>query len=372
MDLLLAGVIVTAVIFAGSNGFHDAALTIGNAVVGRSINPRWALGLAVVFNFIGALLGEGIASVVANQIVHFDGDPEVILTSLIIAFVAATAWSLFTYYLALPVSSTHCLIGGLLGAGIVLGFTVNSAEALNSVILPLVISPILGFVLSWGLTALLSKTFAASPPKPLFRGARMVDSVLTASLSLVHGVQDAQKIAALVMVGLLAVDANPYTELSVIEISWPVRLLIAAALAIGTGLSGWRVVRTLSVRMAGLDPLKSAAADGTRRGISVHGGTHHAGAGVADLHPRIGDSGHSVRRTQRTCPRPFHPARRRGLGADHPRGRGIGDLHRPGGQALRRIRASLSWRGVSLPAEDDSGRDHGYREDEVKPSCRRC
>ncbi|SMX97281.1 MULTISPECIES: inorganic phosphate transporter [Brevibacterium] len=263
MDLLLAGVIVTAVIFAGSNGFHDAALTIGNAVVGRSINPRWALGLAVVFNFIGALLGEGIASVVANQIVHFDGDPEVILTSLIIAFVAATAWSLFTYYLALPVSSTHCLIGGLLGAGIVLGFTVNSAEALNSVILPLVISPILGFVLSWGLTALLSKTFAASPPKPLFRGARMVDSVLTASLSLVHGVQDAQKIAALVMVGLLAVDANPYTELSVIEISWPVRLLIAAALAIGTGLSGWRVVRTLSVRMAGLDPLKSAAADGT-------------------------------------------------------------------------------------------------------------
>lgn len=263
MDLLLAGVIVTAVIFAGSNGFHDAALTIGNAVVGRSINPRWALGLAVVFNFIGALLGEGIASVVANQIVHFDGDPEVILTSLIIAFVAATAWSLFTYYLALPVSSTHCLIGGLLGAGLVLGFTVNSAEALNSVILPLLISPILGFVLSWGLTAVLSKTFAASPPKPLFRGARMVDSVLTASLSLVHGVQDAQKIAALVMVGLLAVDANPYTELSVIEISWPVRLLIAAALAIGTGLSGWRVVRTLSVRMAGLDPLKSAAADGT-------------------------------------------------------------------------------------------------------------
>ncbi|MCF2571756.1 inorganic phosphate transporter [Brevibacterium sp. UCMA 11754] len=263
MELLLAGVIVTAVIFAGSNGFHDAALTIGNAVVGRSINARWALGLAVVFNFIGALLGEGIASVVANQIVHFDGDPEVILTSLIIAFVAATAWSLFTYYLALPVSSTHCLIGGLLGAGIVLGFSVNSAEAVNSVILPLVISPILGFVLSWGLTALLSKTFAASPPKPLFRGARMVDSVLTASLSLVHGVQDAQKIAALVMVGLLAVDANPYTELSVVEISWPVRLIIAGALAIGTGLSGWRVVRTLSVRMAGLDPLKSATADAT-------------------------------------------------------------------------------------------------------------
>ena len=263
MELLLAGVIVAAVIFAGSNGFHDAALTIGNAVVGRALNARWALGLAVVFNFIGALLGEGIASVVANQIVRFSGAPEVILTSLIIAFAAATMWSLFTYYLALPVSSTHCLIGGLLGAGIVLGFSLDSHEAVDSVILPLVVSPILGFVLAWALTLLVSKIFAATPPKPLFRGARMVDSVLTASLSLVHGIQDAQKIAALVMVGILAVESNPDTLLSVVEISWPVRLLIAASLAAGTGLSGWRVVRTLSVRMAKLDPLKSATADAT-------------------------------------------------------------------------------------------------------------
>ncbi|MCD1285310.1 MULTISPECIES: inorganic phosphate transporter [unclassified Brevibacterium] len=263
MELLLAGVIVAAVMFAGSNGFHDAALTIGNAVVGRAMNPRWALGLAVVFNFIGALLGEGIAFVVANQIVHFSGAPEVVLTSLIIAFASATIWSLFTYYLALPVSSTHCLIGGLLGAGIVLGFTIDSHEAMDSVVWPLVLSPILGFVLSWALTLLLSKIFASTPPKPLFRGARMVDSVLTASLSLVHGVQDAQKIAALVMVGLLAVETSPHTELSVLEISWPVRLLIAAALAAGTGLSGWRVVRTLSVRMAKLDPVKSATADAT-------------------------------------------------------------------------------------------------------------
>lgn len=263
MELLLAGVIVVAVVFAGSNGFHDAALTIGNAVVGRALSAKWALGLAVVFNFIGALLGEGIAFVVANQIVRFDGDPHIILTAIIIAFGSATVWSLFTYYLALPVSSTHCLIGGLLGAGLVLGFAIDSAEAFQSVVLPLVLSPILGFLLSWWLTMLLSKVFASSPSKPLFRGARMVDSVLTASLSLVHGVQDAQKIAALVMVALLAVETSPHTELSVLEISWPVRILIAAALAIGTGLSGWRVVRTMSVRMARLDPLKSATADAT-------------------------------------------------------------------------------------------------------------
>ncbi|MCI4011933.1 inorganic phosphate transporter [Brevibacterium sp. ZH18] len=263
MELLLAGVIVTAVIFAGSNGFHDAALTIGNAVVGRALSARWAVGLAVVFNFIGALLGEGIAFVVANHIIHFSGAPEAVLTCLIIAFGAATIWSLFTYYLALPVSSTHCLIGGLLGAGLVLGFNVNSAETMNSVILPLVLSPILGFLLSWALTLLLSKVFASSPPKPLFRGARMVDSILTAALSLVHGVQDAQKIAALVMVGILAVETSGGSELSVLDISWPVRLLIAAALALGTGLSGWRVVRTLSVRMANLNPLKSATADAT-------------------------------------------------------------------------------------------------------------
>ncbi|WP_309131376.1 anion permease [Brevibacterium sp.] len=263
MELLLAGVIVAAVLFVGSNGFHDAALTIGNAVVGRALSPRWAVSLAVIFNFIGALLGEGIGFVVANQIVRFDGAAEVILTSIILAFVAATAWSLFTYWLALPVSSTHCLIGGLLGAGIVLGFTIDLDEGVHSVVLPLLISPILGFLLSWALTLLVSKLVASTPPKPLFRGARMVDSVLTASLSLVHGIQDAQKTAALVMVALLAVEASPHTELSDLGISWPVRILIAAALALGTGLSGWRVVRTLSVRMASLDPVKFAAADAT-------------------------------------------------------------------------------------------------------------
>lgn len=262
MELLLVAVIVAAVIFAGSNGFHDAALTIGNAVVGRALKPGWALSLAVIFNFIGALLGEGIAMVVANQIVLFTGDADLILICLIIAFVSATIWSLFTYFLALPVSSTHCLIGGLLGAGVVFGFSVNTAEAMNSVVWPLVLSPILGFVLAWGLTLGLSRILASAPPKPLFRGARMVDSVLTASLSLVHGIQDAQKVAALVMVGILAVESTPGDGLAIVDISWPVRLLIAAALALGTGLSGWRVVQTLSVRMVRLDPLKSAVADG--------------------------------------------------------------------------------------------------------------
>ncbi|WP_166973964.1 inorganic phosphate transporter [Brevibacterium atlanticum] len=262
MELLLVGVIIAAVIFAGSNGFHDAALTIGNAVVGRALKPGWALSLAVVFNFIGALLGEGIAFVVANQIVLFTGSDYLILTCLLIAFVSATIWSLFTYLLALPVSSTHCLIGGLLGAGVVFGFTVNGAEAMESVVWPLLLSPILGFALAWALTLLLSKLLASTPPKPMFRGARMVDSVLTASLSLVHGVQDAQKVAALVMVAILAADSAAHGSLSVVDISWPVRILIAAALALGTGLSGWRVVRTLSVRMVRLDPLKSAVADG--------------------------------------------------------------------------------------------------------------
>lgn len=262
MELLLAGVIVAAVIFAGSNGFHDAALTIGNAVVGRALSPKWALGLAVVFNFIGALLGEGIAIVVANQIVQFAGAADAILLCILIAFVSATAWSLFTYWLALPVSSTHCLIGGLIGAGIVLGFALDMREAFDSVVLPLLLSPLLGFLLAWGLTVLLSKIFASTPSKPLFRSARMVDSVLTCSLSLVHGVQDAQKTAALVMVAIVAVQTAPGERVDVIDISWPVRIIIALALALGTGLSGWRVVRTLSVRMAKLDPVKSVAADG--------------------------------------------------------------------------------------------------------------
>lgn len=108
-------------------------------------------------------------------------------------------------------------------------------EFFDSVILPLLISPVLGFFLAWGLTLLLSKIFASTPSKPLFRGARMVDSVLTASLSLVHGIQDAQKTAALVMVAILAVDTMPHSELAVVEISWPVRITIALALRSARG-----------------------------------------------------------------------------------------------------------------------------------------
>nr|WP_272902371.1 inorganic phosphate transporter [Brevibacterium daeguense] len=243
------------------NGFHDASLTVGNSVVTRALTPRTALLLAAVFNFIGALLGQSIAEVVVEDVLEFPSAHSEILLVIFAGVLGGLIWNVLTYLAALPASSTHCLLGGLIGAGVVFGTTAHPAILFSTVFAPLVMTPLLAFLLSFILTGIATRVFRSAAPKPLFRGTRVVSSVLTGALSLAHGIQDAQKSAAVMMVAWFAHSTAGPIDYTEIVVSWPVRLIVAAALALGTLLSGWRIARTMSVRMVSMDPVKASVSD---------------------------------------------------------------------------------------------------------------
>lgn len=258
--LFVLAVVVTAA-FAFVNGFHDAGVLVGNAVKNRALTPRIALLLAGVFNFIGALLGQGVGLVLAENTIELPHDPHGLLAVIVAGLTGAVIWGVVTYIAAVPVSSTYTLVGGLLGAGLVYGAVADIQGMLLRLVLPLLLAPLVVLGLSMLVTSVVTRLASQSAPKPLFRTARATDAVLTGLLSLGHGVQDAQKSAAVLMIAVLAYQGigDPAEGTTA---SWSVRLFIAAALATGTVLSGWRVVRTISARLVQLDPLKSVLANG--------------------------------------------------------------------------------------------------------------
>ncbi|WP_291798415.1 inorganic phosphate transporter [Brevibacterium sp.] len=262
MEILFALVVVVTVAFAFVNGFHDAGVTVGNAVVSRALTPRIAMTLAAVFNFVGALLGLGIAVTVAENIIEFPHQPGDLLSILLAGMAAATLWGIVTYVVAIPVSSTYSLVGGVLGSGLAYGAHADLASLMLRLVVPLLTVPIIVMGISALCTAVLSRLAAGSAPKPLFRRSRAAGAVFTGLLSLGHGIQDAQKSCAILMLAIVAYQGARFTDGDPFEVTWEVRILVATALAVGTLVSGWRVARTVSRRIALLDPFKSAIADG--------------------------------------------------------------------------------------------------------------
>lgn len=262
MEYLFLAAVLATTGFAFVNGFHDAGVTVGNAVKNRALNPWIALVMAAVFNFIGALLGQGVALTVAENTVTLPHDPHLLLSVVFAGLTAAIVWGVITYLAAVPVSSTYTLVGGLLGAGLVYGAVADLQGMMLRVILPLLLAPLVVLAMSALVTAVVSRLAENAAPKPLFRNARAADAVVTGILALGHGVQDAQKSAAVLMIAVLAYQGIDFVDGESTDVSWPVRLLIAAALAIGTLTSGWRVARTVATRIVRLDPLKSVLANG--------------------------------------------------------------------------------------------------------------
>lgn len=262
MDLLFAVAVIAVTAFAFVNGFHDAGVTVGNAVANRALEPRVALWLACAFNFVGALMGQGVALVIAENTVTLPHDPRGVLSVIVAGMTAAVVWGIVTYLMAIPVSSSYSLVGGLLGAGLVYGAVADFEGMLLRLILPLLAAPLVVLGLSALVTWVVTRLAADSAPKPLFRTARAADAVATSLLSLGHGVQDAQKSAAVLVMAVFAYQGVDFVTGDDTPVDWPVRLLIASALAIGTATSGWRVARTVAVRLVNLDPLKSVIANG--------------------------------------------------------------------------------------------------------------
>ncbi|MFF5173925.1 anion permease [Micromonospora sp. NPDC000089] len=255
--IAVLAVIVAAMAFDYTNGFHDAANAIATSISTRALTPRIALLLAAVGNFIGAHFGAGVAKTVGDNLVTLPTG----VTSLGVVFagvLGAIAWNLITWYFGLPSSSSHALFGGLVGATLLAtGGVVQWANIGEKVIIPMILSPVVGLVLGYLLMLAILWTFRKGQPAKLNRGFRYAQTASAAAMSVGHGMQDAAKTMGIIV---LALYTGGYQSDKTHIPQW-VFWTSATMLALGTYSGGWRIIRTLGRKIIDLGPAEGFAAE---------------------------------------------------------------------------------------------------------------
>lgn len=273
----LVFVVVLALAFAYVNGMHDAATTIATSVATRTLTPAIAVAMAAGFNLVGALLGDRVAQNVAEGIID-PGTGNTALAVLGSALVGATLWSLLTWRRGVPSSSSHALIGGLAGAGLVASVTVHWSGLVWLLVLPMVLVPLLALLSSLLLTVALMWLARNSSPSRSHRRFQQFQAISAAALALGHGLQDGQKALGAIMLALLATGQTGDNQ-----VTWWMRLLVACALAAGTAAGGWRIVRTLGRRLCDLDAPRGFAAEAVAASL-LYASAYGLGAPVSTTH----------------------------------------------------------------------------------------
>jgi PiT family inorganic phosphate transporter len=250
---LISLIIVIALVFDYTNGFHDAANAIATTVATKALKPRTALLIAAIGNLIGAFLSEGVAKTVGKDIITVTQDSHglwVVLSALI----GAIAWNLITWWFGLPSSSSHALIGGLVGAALSASEVVQWNGVIQKVAIPMVLSPTIGITASFLLTLSLTWIFRNSLRSRVSGGFKFIQTITAGAMAVGHGLQDAQKTMgimtlALVIGGFHTGDSIP---------SW-VKVSAALAISAGTYVGGWRIMKTLGHRMIEVDQIRGVA-----------------------------------------------------------------------------------------------------------------
>ena len=252
---IIIAVVVVALVFDYTNGFHDAANAIATSVSTGALKPRVALAMAAVMNFVGAFLGQKVAQTVSDTIDPGTGTHGLVI--VMCGLLGAIAWNLITWYYGLPSSSSHALIGGLVGAAVAAGATANWSVVLEKVVLPMFISPVVAFTAGFALMVAIMWMFRNANPARANRGFKVAQSVSAAAMALGHGLQDAQKTMGVIFLALLTGGYVAESD------GLPLWVIIAAATAIslGTWSGGWRIMRTLGRRIIHLDPPRGFAAE---------------------------------------------------------------------------------------------------------------
>lgn len=257
---LVISVILVALFFDYTNGFHDAANAIATSISTRALTPRIALLLAAVMNFVGALLGQKVAHTVSDVINPPEGYQGLIV--VLAGLMGAVVWNLITWYFGLPSSSTHALIGGLVGSAIASGTLVHWATVWDKVVIPMVASPLVGFFLAFVVMLAIMWIFRHRNQHRVSRGFRAAQTVSAAGLALGHGLQDAQKTMGVIFLALTTAgyyvnaDGEPQAQLPI----WVI-VCAAGAISLGTYSGGWRIMRTLGRRIIHLDPARGFSAE---------------------------------------------------------------------------------------------------------------
>ena len=254
--IAVGAVILTAMIFDYTNGFHDAANAIATSVSTRALTPKVALAVAAVGNLLGSYLGARVAATVGEGLVTLPrgvGSLGVVFAALL----GAIAWNLLTWYFGLPSSSSHALFGGLVGAAVfAAGGVVHWAVIARKVALPMVLSPLVGFCLGYLLMIVLLWAFRRGSPTRLGRGFRVAQSMSAFAMALGHGMQDAAKTIGVIV---LALYTGGFQQSRTAIPIW-VFFTSASVLALGTYAGGWRIIRTLGRKVIALGPAEGFTA----------------------------------------------------------------------------------------------------------------
>lgn len=252
---IIIAVVVVALVFDYTNGFHDAANAIATSVSTGALTPKVALAMAAVMNFVGAFLGQKVAHTVSDTI-----DPGVGTHGLVIVMaglIGAIAWNLTTWYYGLPSSSSHALIGGLVGAALAAGATADWGVVIEKVVIPMLVSPLVAFGLGFAVMLSIMWIFRNANPSRANRGFKIAQTISAGAMALGHGLQDAQKTMGVIFLALLTGGYVAESD------GLPLWVIMAAATAIslGTWSGGWRIMRTLGRRIIHLDPPRGFAAE---------------------------------------------------------------------------------------------------------------
>jgi inorganic phosphate transporter, PiT family len=276
-DVIMVIVVATALAFDFTNGFHDTANVVATSISTRAARPQTAIALASLLNFAGAFISISVAATVANDVVN----AEVITPTVIFAgLIGAIAWNLITWWFGLPSSSSHALIGGVVGSAVVaVGFDAVLADGLvGKVLIPAVVAPLLAFAVAGIAIGLVYRIVGQQRPGTVTRGFRYGQVISGGLLALAHGTNDAQKTMgvitlALIANGSLGAGADP-----------PLWVIVSAAtaIALGTYSGGWRIIRTTGTRIIKMDAAQGFSAQGA--GATVILASTHFGFPLSTTH----------------------------------------------------------------------------------------
>jgi inorganic phosphate transporter, PiT family len=262
VSLIVIVVVVTALVFDFTNGFHDTANAMATSIATGALRPKAAVAIAGCLNVIGAFLSVQVAKTISGGLVD-----DTLITPVVIfaGLIGAIMWNLTTWYVGLPSSSSHALFGGLIGATWVAGGAgaIHFDTVLNKVVLPAVLSPVVAALIAVAVTYLSFRVTRRAEPGVVSRGFKLSQTVSGSMVALAHGTNDAQKtmgVITLTMItaGMLPAGSGP-----------PFWVVVAAGLAIGLGtyVGGWRIIRTLGRRVSDIRPVQGFSADTTSAAV---------------------------------------------------------------------------------------------------------
>lgn len=255
LQIMIFTVIGLALLFDFINGFHDTANAIATSVSTRALHPSHAIIMAAVLNFAGAMYSTGVAKTIGADIVKSAQhvDEHIIIAALI----GAVLWNILTWWLALPSSSSHALVGGIIGAVLVsVGPDGLNFYGIGKIVLSLILSPLIAIVTGCCVMTLLFQVFGRFSPSAVNGKFKKMQVLSAAMMAFSHGSNDAQKSMGIITLALLA---GGYIE--VFEVPTFVKILAATAMACGTAVGGWRIIKTIGGKIFKLEPISGFAAD---------------------------------------------------------------------------------------------------------------